>query len=184
MESSGAREVAGMTQANRTGHLQRETLIPNASTVIAMDISPVIADQDVDLDLDLTNATEGATLVLDLHPEEIEGVIVEMTEEDHLTAIVTVAMIMTVETGTTVIVEDTLAPDLQEKIEDVTVMLAEVKVQIKLERMTRGLAAEVMRKKGEGEEEIHQEVEALITIEMIGRDQAQKNRVSNQINLK
>ena len=177
--------MVGLIRANRTGHLQKETLIPNASTVIAMDISLGIADLGVDQDLDLMNATEGATPVPDLHPEEeIEGVIVEMTEEDRQTAIVTAAITTTAEIGMTVIVEDTLAPDLREMIEDVIVMNAEVRAQSNSERMTRGLAVEVSKKIGEGEEEIHQEVEVLIMLKMIGGDQAQKSRVSNQINLK
>ena len=177
--------MASLTQANRTGHLQKETKIPNASTVIAMDISLGIADQSVDQDLDLMNATEGDTPALDLHPEEeIEGAIIEMTEGDHQTAIVTAAITTTAEIDTSVIVEGTLAPDLQETIEDVTVTLVEVKVLSNLERMTRGLVAEVSRRIGEGEEEIHQEVEVLIMLKTIGRDQAQKSRVSNQINLK
>ena len=177
--------MASLTQANRTGHLQKETKIPNASTVIAMDISLGIVDQSADQDLDLMNATEGDTPALDLHPEEeIEGVIIEMTEGDHQTAIVTAAITTTAEIDTSVIVEGTLAPDLQETIEDATVTLVEVKVQSNLERMTRGLVAEVSRRIGEGEEEIHQEVEVLIMLKTIGRDQAQKSRVSNQINLK
>merc|ERR1739844_656941 len=107
-----------------------------------------------------------------------------MTEGDHQTAIVTAAITTTAEIDTSVIVEGTLAPDLQETIEDVTVTLVEVKVQSNLERMTKGLVAEVSRKIGEEEEEIHQEVEVLIMLKTIGRDQAQKSRVSNQINLK
>ena len=177
--------MAGLTQANRTGHLQKETLIPNASTVIAMGILLGIVDQSVDQDLDLMNATEDDTPALDLLPEEeIEDVITEMTEEDHQTAIVTVAITTTAEIDTTVIVEGTLALDLQETIEDVTVTLAEVKAQSNSERMTRGLAAEVLRKIGEEEEEIHREEEVPIMPKTIGRDQAQKSRVSNQTNLK
>ena len=185
MQSSGAREVAGLTQANRTGHLQKETLILNASTAIAMDISLEIVDQDVDQDLDLMNATEGATQVLDLHlEEEIEGVIIEMTEEDHQTAIVIAVITMTAEIDTTVIVEDTHAPDHHETIEDEIVTLAEVRVQSNLGRMTRDLEAEVLRKIEGEEEEIRLEVEVLIMLKTIGRDQPQKSKVSNQINLK
>ena len=124
-------------------------------------------------------------MVLDRHPgEEIEVVIIEMIEEDHQTDIVTAAITTTAEIGTTAIVEDTLALDLQEMIEDVIVMLVEVRAQSNSERMTKDLVAEVSRKIGEGEEEIHQEVEVLSMVKMIGRDQAQKSRVSNQINLK
>merc|ERR1739844_260565 len=104
-----------------------------------------------------------------------------MTEGDHQTAIVTAAITTTAEIDTSVIVEGTLAPDLQETIEDVTVTLVEVKVQSNLERMTKGLVAEVSRKIGEEEEEIHQEVEVLIMLKTIGRDQAQKSRVRKEM---
>ena len=158
-------------------------LIQNAITAIAMGISQETVDQDVDQDLDLTNATEDGTQDPDLPLQEMKGdVITEMTEKDLLVAIAIVVEAMTDVTALiaeiAMIVEDILDQNHQEKIEDVMF------VQIIGERMKKDPKVEVKKRTGGEREEILRGEEVLITPKMIGSSQAPEDTVSIQSNLK
>ena len=156
-------------------------LIRNAITAIAMVISQETVDQDVDQDLDLTNATEGGTQDPDLPPQEVKGdAITEMTEEDLQVVIAIVVEAMIAEIA--MIVEDILDLDHQEKTEDV--MFANVTAQINGGRMKKDPEVEAKKRTGGEKEEILLEEEVLITPKMIGSSQVPEDTVSIKSNLK
>ena len=143
MASSGAKEVGDSTQANLEGHLLSVTLIPNASTVIAMVTLQGTVDQDVDLGLDHTNATEGGIPGQD---PPIQGVIgdvtIEMKGGGHQGATVIAEAVMTAEIASIATVDGTLAQG--HRIEGET--FVGVTVLTSGERMKRGLEAGALRR--------------------------------------
>ena len=181
MVSNGVRGVASMMQAILEDLHPSVILIQNAITAIAMVISQETVDQDVDQDLDLTNATESGTQDPDLLPQEVkEDAITEMTEKDLQVVIAIVVEALIAEIA--MIVKD--IPDLnhQEKIEDA--MFADVTAQINGERMKKDPEVEAKKRTGGEKEEILLGEEVLITPKMIGSSQVPEDTVSIKSNLK
>ena len=181
MVSNGVRGVASMMLAIHEDLHPSVILIQNAITAIAMVISQETVDQDVDQDLDLTNATESGTQDPDLPLQEVKGdAITEMTEEDLqvVIAIVVEALIAKI----AMIVEDILDLNHQEKIEDA--MFANVTAQINGERMKKDPEVEAKKRIGGEKEEILLGEEVLITPKMIGSSQVPEDTVSIKSNLK